>query len=92
MSTNTIFLLGLVVLVFSIFGSSWLNLRQIERMMESLRNEMKADKGELRAEIKALEHKVDHGLASVKGELNSLGSRVERIERQFDKAFNLTSK
>ena len=74
MSANTTFILGMAVLVFSIFGSAWLNLRQIERMIDSLRNEMKADKGELKAEM------------------SSLGARVERIERQLDKAFNLTLK
>jgi hypothetical protein len=78
--------------VFSIFGSAWLNLRQIERIMESLRNELKAGMGELRAEIKALDQIVEHGLARVRTETSSLGPGVERIERQLDKAFNLTLK
>lgn len=85
MSTNTTMILSLVVLVFAIFGSAWLNLRQIARMMDSQR-------GELKAEIKALEHKIDFGLASLKSEVSSLNSRTERIERQLDKAFNLTLK
>ncbi|MGH9801628.1 MAG: hypothetical protein ACRD82_14790, partial [Blastocatellia bacterium] len=84
--------LGLVVLVFAIFASAWLNLHQIMRMMESLKGEMRAERNELKAEIKALEHKIDYGLASVKTELSSVNSRVERLEPQLDKAFNLTLK
>lgn len=85
MSSNTTTIIGLVAVLFAIFASAWLNLRQIMRMLESHRNELKA-------EIKALEHKIDYGLASVKTEQSSVGSRVERVERQLDKAFNLTLK
>ena len=92
MSTNTTFLLGLAVLVFAIFGSSWLNLRQIERIIDSFRSEVKAELNSLRtevaAELKVVNQKMDQGQMAV----NSLGSRVERVERQLDKVFDLKLK
>lgn len=80
MGFNATIILSLAVLVFSIFGLAWLNLRQVERILDSM-------KGELKAEIKALDQKIDYGLAGVNARLDSLESRVGRIERQLDKIF-----
>jgi len=92
MNPNTTVILSLIALVFSIFGSAWLNLRQIERLLDSFRGEMKADlnsmRSELRAEIQVVNQKMDQGQVAV----NQLVSRIERVERQLDKVFDLKLK
>lgn len=70
------FVVAIVSLVLSIFGSSWLNQRNSERLIDSLRNEIKAEFQLIRAEMKTIETKID-----------ALEVRVSRIERQLEQIF-----
>lgn len=76
MDPTTMFVIAIISLVLSIFGSAWLNQRSNERLIESLRNEMRAEFNSIRAEMKTLETKID-----------ALDSRVSRIERQLEQIF-----
>jgi len=76
MGTNATILIGLAVFVLSIFGSAWLNLRQIEKIIDSL-------KGELKAEIKSLDSKIE----ATNQRISGVESRLDRIERQLDSIF-----
>ena len=80
MGTNATILLGLAVFVLAIFGSAWLNLRQIEKIIDSL-------KGELKAEIKTLDQKIDSQSESNNQRFSAIESRLDRIERQLDSVF-----
>lgn len=70
------FVIAIASLVLSIFGSSWLNQRSNERLIETLRGEIKAEFQSVRAEMKTLETKID-----------GLDVRVSRIERQLEQLF-----
>lgn len=48
----------IVALVLSIFGSSWLNQRNNEKLFESLKNELKAEIQKLDAKIDALDVRI----------------------------------
>ncbi len=83
MDPTTIFVVAIisatvtiVSLVLSIFGSSWLNQRNNERLIESLRGEIKAEFQSVRAEMKTIETKID-----------AIDARVSRIERQLEQLF-----
>ena len=87
MDANVTILIALTMLVIAIFGSAWLNQRQTERIIESLKGELKADgktilselesfKNELRAEIRRLDQRMD-----------SIDARLSRVEKQLDAIF-----
>lgn len=87
MGTNTTIVIGLAILVLAIFGSAWLNLRQIERMLESLRNELKAEIKVLEQQINFLDQKQEQRNESVTMRLSAMETRIERIERQLDSLY-----
>ncbi|MCY7376503.1 MAG: hypothetical protein LH472_11100 [Pyrinomonadaceae bacterium] len=76
MDQTAMFVVAAASIVLSIFGSAWLNQRSSERLIESLRGELKAEFLAVRAEMKTLETKID-----------ALDSRVSRIERQLEQLF-----
>ena len=71
---------ALLTLVFAIFGAAWLNGRNIERMIDSLKAEMRAEneslRNEFRSEMKRLDQRMD-----------SLEQRLGRVERQLEAIF-----
>lgn len=88
MDTGTI--VTIAAFVISIFAANWLNQRSNERLIESLRNEMKADSQAIRAEIQAVRAEIQAIRAEIKNLENmivSLQVRMERVERQLDSIF-----
>ncbi len=88
MDTGTI--VTVAAFIISIFAANWLNQRSNERLIESLRNEMKADNQAVRAEIQAVRAEISSLRSEVKTLENmivSLQVRMERIERQLDSIF-----
>lgn len=73
-------LIALITLVFAIFGASWLNQRATERMLESL-------KGELKAEIESLKNEMRSELKRLDQRLDSIDGRLSRVERQLESIF-----
>ncbi|MGH3085924.1 MAG: hypothetical protein ACRDSJ_01235 [Rubrobacteraceae bacterium] len=80
-------IVGLVTLVFAIFGASWLNQRATERfieqsqlanagLIEQLEKRFDALMSEFRSEIKRLDQRLD-----------SVETRLDRIERQLEAVF-----
>ena len=86
MSTNIAILsaaLTIIGLVLAIFGASWLNQRNTEKLIEQLGKQMDARFAAMDArfeqiltEIKRLDQRID-----------GLSQRVERIERQLEAIF-----
>ena len=71
---------AVVTLVLSIFGASWLNQRNVERVIEQLEKRFDARFDtlltEFRSEIKRLDQRLD-----------SVEQRLDRIERQLEVVF-----
>ena len=74
--TNWQLISTLATLVFAIFGGSWLNLRQKEKLIGQLGRRFDAKFDGLRAEMKA--------------ENNALSQKVDRIDRQLEALFKPT--
>lgn len=70
MDNNTTLLISVALFILAVFGSSWLNLRQLTKVLEANKDELKA---ELRAEI-----------GSVRGEIGSLRAEIHRIDQRID--------
>jgi tetrahydromethanopterin S-methyltransferase subunit G len=82
---------ALVTLVFAIFGASWLNQRNIEKLLDQL--ERRFDE-----RLVSFEHRFDQRFASVEQRLDqverrldqrldSVEHRLDRIERQLEVVF-----
>jgi uncharacterized protein YlxW (UPF0749 family) len=71
----------LIAMVFAIFGAAWLNGRNTERIIDSLKSEMRSEneaiRNELRTEIRRLDQRID-----------SVEQRLDRIERQIEQRFD----
>ncbi len=71
-------------LVLSIFGASWLNQRNTERLVEQLSNRLdqRIDSLEKRIDqrIDSMEHRLDQ-------RMDSMEQRLDRIERQLEAIF-----
>jgi Tfp pilus assembly protein PilN len=67
---------ALLALVLAIFGASWLNQRNIERLLEQMEKRFDARFDTVLSEIKRLDQRID-----------SLDQRVDRIERQLEAVF-----
>jgi esterase/lipase len=65
--------IAVITLVFAIFGASWLNQRNVEKLLEQL--EKRFDQ-----RLTSLEQRFDQRLASVE-------QRLDRIERQLEAIF-----
>ena len=64
------------LLALAIFGASWLNQRNIERLLEQMEKRFDARFDTVLSEIKRLDQRID-----------SLDQRVDRIERQLEAVF-----
>lgn len=64
---------GFISIIAGFIGGAWINQRGLERQMEALRNEIKA---ELRAEI-----------APLKAEMHALNEKVDRIDQIFQRMY-----
>ena len=73
----------IVSLVLSIFGSSWLNQRNNERLIESLRGEIKAEFQSVRAEFQSVRAE----MKTIETKIDAIDTRVSRIERQLEQLF-----
>jgi Tfp pilus assembly protein PilN len=67
---------ALLALVLAIFGASWLNQRNIERLLEQMEKRFDARFDTVLSEIRRLDQRID-----------SLNQRVDRIERQLEAVF-----
>lgn len=80
MDNNTTLLLSVAMFILAVFGSSWLNLRQLTKVLEAAKEELKAEiRGEIgsvRSEIIRLDQRIDN-----------MEKRLDRIERQLDQVF-----
>lgn len=94
MDNNTTLLLSVALFILAVFGSAWLNLRQLTKVLEANKDELKAElKGEIsgvKSEISAVRSEI----VSLKTEINRLDQRIDsmekrldRIERQLDQIF-----
>lgn len=90
MDPTTVFIVAIisatvtiVALVLSIFGSSWLNQRNNEKLFESFRNEIKAEFQSVRAEIQTVRAEIQ----TIETKIDALDVRVSRIERQLEQIF-----
>ena|SRR5437868_12873430 len=72
---------ALFALVFAIFGASWLNQRNIEKLLEQMEKRFDARFETVLTEIRRLDQRID-----------SLDQRVDRIERQLETALLCKSK
>jgi uncharacterized membrane protein len=72
--------IGFATLIFSIFGASWLNLRQLSLLMEQNEKRESERYTSLVQRISDLEKRIDERFAS-------LETRVDRIERQLEQIF-----
>lgn len=77
----------IVALVLSIFGSSWLNQRNNEKLFESLKNELKAEIQSSKSELKADVQKLEGEIQKLNTKVDALDTRVSRIERQLEQLF-----
>ena len=67
---------AVLTLVLAIFGASWLNQRNTERLLEQLEKRFDARFDTVLAEIKRLNQRID-----------SVEHRLDRIERQLEALF-----
>ncbi|HEY6332304.1 MAG TPA: hypothetical protein VI756_23470 [Blastocatellia bacterium] len=67
---------ALLALVLAIFGASWLNQRNTEKLLEQMEKGFNARFDSVLSEIRRLDQRLD-----------SLEQRVERIERQLEAIF-----
>ena len=72
--------IGLITIVLAIFGVSWLNSRNTERIIESLKSVFRAEINRLDQRIDSLEKRFDQRFSMVE-------QRLERIERQLEAIF-----
>ena len=87
MDPNITIIFALTMLVLAIFGSAWLNQRQTERVLESLKGELKADNKTILAEMEALKSELRAEVRRVDQHLDSIDSRLSRVERQLEAIF-----
>lgn len=70
-------------LVLSIFGASWLNQRNTDRLIERLEKQLDARFDQVLTEIKRLDNRID----GLEKRIDSLEKRIERVERQLEAVF-----
>lgn len=73
-------IIAVVTLVIAIFGTSWLNQRATEKLLEQMEKRFDARFDALQAEVRSEVKRLDQGL-------HSIGSRLDRIERQLEAIF-----
>jgi predicted PurR-regulated permease PerM len=73
-------IIGLITIVLAIFGASWLNSRNTERLIESLRSEFRSEINRLDQRISSLEKRLDERFAMIDQRFAMLEQRLERIE------------
>jgi HAMP domain-containing protein len=79
--TNWQLIIALATLVFAIFGASWLNQRQTEKLLDELGRRFDAKFDGLRAEMKA---EIAGVRAEMKAEIGALSQKVDRLDRQLE--------
>ncbi len=72
---------AVLTLVLAIFGASWLNQRNIEKLLEQMEKRFDARFDVLLSEIKRLDQRID-----------SVERRLDRIERQLEAVFQPTQR
>lgn len=65
-------IIGFITLLLAIVGTAWLNQRALERQMDAFR-------GEIRAELKRLEEKLDLNLKLINDRLNKIEEQLREI-------------
>ncbi len=82
---------ALITVVLAIFGASWLNQKNIERAIDSLKGELKSEneslKNELRIEIKRIDQRIENSERRFDQRFASIEQRLEKIERQLEAIF-----
>lgn len=77
-------IIGFITLLLAIVGSAWLNQRALERQMDAFR-------GEVKAELKRLEEKLDLNLKQMNEKLDlnlkQMNERLSKIEEQLREIF-----
>jgi septal ring factor EnvC (AmiA/AmiB activator) len=83
--------IGFATLIFSIFGASWLNMRQLSLLMEQNEKRETERYTSLEQRISDLEKRIDERFTSLEKRIEdrfaSLETRVDRIERQLEQIF-----
>ena len=97
MNTNVAIIsatITVLALVLSIFGASWLNQRNMERLIEQLDRKFDARFETLLTEIRrldqridGLERRMDQRFAQVDQRFAQMEQRFDRIERQLEAIF-----
>ena len=78
---------ALLALVLAIFGASWLNQRNIERILEQMEKRMDARFDTVLSEIRRLDQRIDALDQRLSQRIDSLEQRLDRIERQLEAVF-----
>lgn len=76
-------IIAVLTLVLSIFGASWLNQRNIEKLLEQLEKRFDARFDTVLTEIKRLDQRID----LVERRIDLVEQRLDRIERQLEAIF-----
>ena len=75
--------------ILTIFSALYLNQQHVNKLMEAFRGEMKAELQTIGHKIDGLESKLEARFETLNERIDNLASRVDRIERQFDNLFKL---
>jgi len=78
---------AVATLVLAIFGASWLNQRNIERLFDQMEKRFDARFDSVLTEIKALSQRVEGIEQRLDQRIDFLDQRMDRIERQLDAIF-----
>ena len=78
---------ALAALVLAIFGASWLNQRNIGKLLEQMEKRFDARFDTVLSEIRRLDQRIDALDQRLSQRIDSLEQRVGRIERQLEALF-----
>ncbi len=87
MDANTTIIIALVTLVLVIFGASWLNQRQTEKILEQSEKRFDAKFDTVLSEIKRVDQRVDLVDKRLDSFERQISQRLDRIERQLEAIF-----
>ena len=91
-------IIGFVSLLAAVIAGAWLNQRAIERQIDALRNEMRAEVGSLRNEMRGevgslrsefgsfrqeIKAELRAEIAPLRAEMHALNEKVDRIDQIF---------
>lgn len=87
MDANTTIIIALTTLVLAIFGASWLNQRQTEKLLEQLEMRFDAKFDTVAIRIDNLEKRFDAKFEILINRTENVEKRLDRIERQLELIF-----